>query len=262
MTPRRKLLTVAIITAGLSTAGVGGAVGARLVDSAGIKNESIRGIDVKNGSLGVAELSAGAVAALRGQRGPAGPAGPAGTTGTDGAQGPAGPVGPAGPAGAAGPAGPAGATGPAGPAGAAGGSADEVLVWNFSYSGGATPFASVSSNELLPASAVLTPVKMELDSASLQATCTALWSVSIAPSNASSPQPLGRMVATPSSPQQPAIRTFLQISIADSSAARPLSLSADCSRAGSDGNEPVPAFSGRIVFKLTKQSTTPTRIFE
>jgi hypothetical protein len=100
----------------------------------------ITGKDVKDGSLGVRDLSAAARKSLRGNSGPAGAnganglpganganglpggtgpqggAGPAGPTGSTGSTGPAGPIGPVGPIG---PTGPTGPTGPAGSAGSA-----------------------------------------------------------------------------------------------------------------------------------------------
>jgi hypothetical protein len=82
----------------------------------------ISGKDVKDGSLGVRDLSAAARKALRGNAGPAGANGANGLPGAQGPQGGPGPVGPIGPAGATGPAGstgPAGPTGPTGPAGSA-----------------------------------------------------------------------------------------------------------------------------------------------
>jgi hypothetical protein len=47
----------------------------------------ITGAQIKNGSIGLVDISAKAKAALRGQRGPAGPAGLAGPAGPAGAQG-------------------------------------------------------------------------------------------------------------------------------------------------------------------------------
>jgi hypothetical protein len=73
-----------------------------------IKDGTITGKDVRNGSLGAKKLSAKTVSSLRGQTGPAGPQGPKGD------RGPQGPVGPEGPQGQQGPAGPAGPPGPSG----------------------------------------------------------------------------------------------------------------------------------------------------
>jgi hypothetical protein len=72
-----------------------------LVSGANVKNHSLTGMDIKNGSLGLKALSPKARAKLRGKV----------ASGTTGSQGPQGPQGPAGPQGAQGPAGSAGATG-------------------------------------------------------------------------------------------------------------------------------------------------------
>jgi hypothetical protein len=50
----------------------------------------ITGAQIKNGSVGLVDLSGKAKQSLRGQRGPAGPAGPAGAAGVQGIQGVAG----------------------------------------------------------------------------------------------------------------------------------------------------------------------------
>lgn len=65
----------------------------------------ITGKDVKNGSLGVVDLSAAARKSLRGKTGPAGANGANGLPGAPGGTGPAGPAGPIGPQGPIGPAG-------------------------------------------------------------------------------------------------------------------------------------------------------------
>lgn len=80
-----------------------GAAGVQaLITSAQIKDGTIQSRDIKNGSIARADMSATAIASLRGQRGPAGAAGatgpagaqgPQGATGAQGAQGPAGPQG-------------------------------------------------------------------------------------------------------------------------------------------------------------------------
>lgn len=71
------------------------------VRSANIKNGEVKtpdlaknavtGVKVKDGSLGAADLSTAAKAALKGNAGPTGPAGPAGAAGAAGVTGPAGP---------------------------------------------------------------------------------------------------------------------------------------------------------------------------
>jgi hypothetical protein len=66
------------------------------VGSSQLKSNAVTSAKVKNRSLGTADLSGAAVAALRGAAGPAGAAGPKGDAG---AQGPAGPQGVAGPKG-------------------------------------------------------------------------------------------------------------------------------------------------------------------
>jgi Collagen triple helix repeat (20 copies) len=85
-----------------------------------IKDGTITGKDVKNGSLGAKKLSAKAVSSLRGQTGPAGPQGPKGDKGPQGPAGPEGPQGQEGPQGPQGQQGPAGPAGPPGPSGISG----------------------------------------------------------------------------------------------------------------------------------------------
>ncbi len=60
------------------------------IDSGDVRNESLRGVDIKNGSLQAKELSKSAKQNLRGREGPQGPAGPAGPEGPEGPAGPAG----------------------------------------------------------------------------------------------------------------------------------------------------------------------------
>jgi hypothetical protein len=55
-----------------------------------LKNGAVTSAKVKNGSLGVSNLSSSARASLRGSRGPTGPTGPTGATGPKGDLGPAG----------------------------------------------------------------------------------------------------------------------------------------------------------------------------
>jgi len=69
---------------------VGGAwAGKRYVitSSSQVKNGALTGADIKNHSLGLADLTGGAHSDLKGARGPAGPAGPTGPTGPQGPQG-------------------------------------------------------------------------------------------------------------------------------------------------------------------------------
>jgi hypothetical protein len=98
----------------------GSAYAAATLTGANIKDRTITGRDVKNGSLGPSKLSGATIASLAGERGPAGPPGPKGDMGE------------AGPAGATGPAGPQGAPGPAGPRGASG-----IGGWEYRVSSGA-----------------------------------------------------------------------------------------------------------------------------
>jgi hypothetical protein len=73
--------------------GVGGAVAATQIGSAQIQDNSIRSIDLKNGSgVRLADLAPGALTYLH-HPGATGPAGPAGADGKDGATGPPGPKG-------------------------------------------------------------------------------------------------------------------------------------------------------------------------
>lgn len=88
--------TLALFFALTGTA-VGGAT--LLLTGADIKNHSLSGVDIKNGSVGIRTLTPAAVRRLRGARGPAGASGPQGQQGNPG---PAGPQGPAGAPGAPG----------------------------------------------------------------------------------------------------------------------------------------------------------------
>lgn len=84
----RKTLRVVLVAAALAAVGIAGTAGAA---------RFITGRDIKNGSIGLVDLSRAARHALQGRTGPAGPAGP------QGAQGPQGTPGTTGPAGAPGP---------------------------------------------------------------------------------------------------------------------------------------------------------------
>ena len=102
-------LMVALVIGGAS-----GAVAGRLINSADIKDNAIRSIDLKDGkAVGAADLKPGLAAKVdrAGTPGEQGPEGPKGDTGATGLQGPKGDVGATG---AQGPKGPAGADGVSG----------------------------------------------------------------------------------------------------------------------------------------------------
>lgn len=83
-----------------------------LLTGKGVKDSSLTGVDIKNGSLSEKEFTANAKKAMAGKTGPAGPVGP---------------VGPAGPVGAAGAAGAKGEPGAKGEAGAQGAKGDQGI---------------------------------------------------------------------------------------------------------------------------------------
>jgi hypothetical protein len=87
---------------------IAGVVAALVAASSATAALIVTSKNIKNGTIQMVDISAGAKRALKGQRGLIGPTGPTG---------PAGAVGPAGPAGARGPAGSIGPSGPQGPAG-------------------------------------------------------------------------------------------------------------------------------------------------
>lgn len=98
--PRRPSAAMAVAIAALVVALGGTAVAATKViitKSSQVKNGSLRGVDLKNGSVGANKLTAAAVASLRGRDGAPGVPGLVGAQGEPGVQGPAGPAGPAGP---------------------------------------------------------------------------------------------------------------------------------------------------------------------
>ena len=90
------------VVSALAVATAGTAVQA-LITGAQIKDGTVQSRDIKNGTIGRADIADAAEAALRGRRGPQGVAGPAGPAGPQGATGAAGPQGPAGAQGAQGP---------------------------------------------------------------------------------------------------------------------------------------------------------------
>jgi hypothetical protein len=91
---------VALGTATLITVGTTGAVASGLVGSAGIRNNSVRSGDVRDGTLQWKDLRPELQAQIRqaSTAGPSGPSGPAGPGGPEDPEGPIGPIGPAGPA--------------------------------------------------------------------------------------------------------------------------------------------------------------------
>ena len=100
------MVAAALVVGSTATAGADAAVA--LITGKQIKNSSVTGADVRDGSLTKVDFSG----TIAGPRGPAGPEGP---------EGPQGPEGPAGAKGATGSVGPQGAAGPQGPQGPAGG---------------------------------------------------------------------------------------------------------------------------------------------
>jgi hypothetical protein len=67
-----------------------------------LKNNGVRSIDIRNGTIVRKDISRATRRSLRGRRGPAGPGGAAGATGARGETGATGPTGPTGPPGATG----------------------------------------------------------------------------------------------------------------------------------------------------------------
>ena len=114
------IVAVGVVTA--ATIAAGGATAASLVGSKDIKNDSIRSVDVHNGTLGVEDMNGTVQDLLKrtGAPGPKGDTGPAGAVGPAGAAGPKGDTGAPGPTGSQGPVGPAGAKGDKGDSGLAG----------------------------------------------------------------------------------------------------------------------------------------------
>lgn len=122
----RQVLPIAIVCAALGAGTQAEPVlsaAKRLVTGAQVKDASLTGRDVKDGSLRLSDLARADRATLRGSAdstapGAAGAAGPKGDRGETGARGPAGPQGAA------------GATGPAGPKGDAGDGRSFVEGWS------------------------------------------------------------------------------------------------------------------------------------
>ena len=151
---RARVTSVALgATLLVAMGGVGGAVAAGQIGSTGIKDHSVRTVDLSKNAVGAKQLKKAAVRSRQLQNGGVrsadlsaevreliatavtGPAGPAGDTGSVGPAGPAG--GPVGPEGAQGPAGP---EGPAGPAGVSG---YQVVSDAATLSGGGTKSVNV-----------------------------------------------------------------------------------------------------------------------
>jgi hypothetical protein len=115
--------TLAAVVATALLVGATTATAATLIGSKQIKDNSVRSVDVNNGSLGLKDLSPAARAGVVGPQGPAGAVGPHGATGAEGPKGDAGSQGAQGPrgetghVGPTGPKGETGATGPQGPGG-------------------------------------------------------------------------------------------------------------------------------------------------
>ncbi len=100
----------------------------------------LTGKDIKDGSIGIVDLSSKTRVGLKGARGPAGPQGNNGASGAKGDTGPAGSTGPAGPTGATGTQGAQGAQGAQGLKGDKGdqGTPGLIGVWRGAYSSGTT----------------------------------------------------------------------------------------------------------------------------
>ena len=77
----RSAAAVLIASGALLLSATGGAVAAHLITSSDIQDETIRSVDVKNGTLKTGDISAAARAALQGNTGPAGPQGSPGISG-------------------------------------------------------------------------------------------------------------------------------------------------------------------------------------
>lgn len=93
---RRLTYANVVATVALVLATGGTAWAALVVTGLNVKDETLTGRDVRNGSLEAWELTSAARSYLRGRTGPAGRDGRDGLTGRDGAQGPTGATGPAG----------------------------------------------------------------------------------------------------------------------------------------------------------------------
>lgn len=122
---------VLVVATAILLVGTGGAVATDLVGSRDIRNDSVRSVDVKDGTLGMRDLNRHTRAALS-RPGPAG---------EDGATGPTGDTGPQGLAGAPGP------QGPAGPAGT--GMPHEVAEWTASYQGDGSTGKGPGTNRMV-----------------------------------------------------------------------------------------------------------------
>jgi collagen triple helix repeat protein len=97
---KRSIFALGALALALAVTGGAWAGSKYLITSASqVKPGSLTGVNVKNHSLGLSELSNGAIGNLHGKRGPAGPKGSRGATGPTGATGAMGPQGPAGPQG-------------------------------------------------------------------------------------------------------------------------------------------------------------------
>jgi hypothetical protein len=84
----RSLPSVALLVVALVLAASGGAVAAKKITGADVKNSSLTTKDIKDQTLQPADFSDAAKSSLAGPAGPAGPKGTNGTPGTPGAPGP------------------------------------------------------------------------------------------------------------------------------------------------------------------------------
>lgn len=144
-TPALRSRTTAVVSGAIllvALGGVGGAVAAGQIGSSGIKDHSVRQVDLAKNSVTARQVATNAVRSAELKNGGVRPGDLSAAvreliaTSVTGPAGPEGPEGPAGPAGGpAGPEGPQGEAGPAGPAGPAGVSGHEVVTKQQSFSG-------------------------------------------------------------------------------------------------------------------------------
>lgn len=143
-TLRRPLPAIAVGVLAVALIGGGTAAAADFVTSKDVQNDSLRSVDVKDGSLRVKDLTGAAVDTLQ-KQGPQGPQGATGATGATGAQGLKGDTGATG---ATGPQGPKGDTGPQGGPGLSGYEVNTYDYTNVSGGGIATVACSEGKTAL------------------------------------------------------------------------------------------------------------------